>query len=78
MDTRKQIEDRILEIVSNQPNKRIRPITLERELREELRVPLHEIKEALNDLMEEESLVFTYRDPCSYVEVPTLESRRSA
>ena len=31
----------------------------------------------LNDLMREQRLVFTYRDPCSYVEVPTLERNHS-
>jgi hypothetical protein len=78
MRTHEQIEERILEVVSDQPNQRIRPVTLERELREELGISLHAIKAALNDLVQEESLVFTYRDPCSYVEIPVAESHRPA
>ena len=78
MNNHDEISDRILEIVSSASNQRIRPSVLNKVLREEFGLPLKEIKELLNDLVEENVLVFTYRDPCSYLEIPVVESHRPA
>ena len=78
MNTQDRIRSRILNIVSNAPNHRIRPNTLHRTLVEEFGVPIQRIKDLLTDLIEERALVFTYRDPCSYIEIPVMESHRPA
>jgi hypothetical protein len=65
-----QIKARILAIVSGTTNRRIRPLALERQVQDELEVSKAEIRTALLDLMRRERLVYTYRDPCSYVEIP--------
>ncbi len=48
----------------------MRPIALERLLRKEGPSSRQEIRKALNALVRSGSLVYTYRDPCSFVEIP--------
>ena len=78
MDERKRIEKKIMEILFEAPEQRVRPVELERRLKAEEGVSLSAVKETLNALVEEGRLVFTYRDPCSYVEVPVEEPHRAA
>ena len=75
MYTDEEVRSRILAVVSSAPNTRMRPIELERMLLLEGMSSKKAIKEALNDLMLTTRLVYTYRDPCSFVELPAVESR---
>lgn len=78
MEEKKRIEKKIMEIISRSPEQRIRPVELERKLKSEEGFTSTAIKETLNALMEEGKLVFTYRDPCSYVEIPVQEVHHAA
>jgi len=74
MFTHDEVVSRILSTVSIAPNSRIRPIDLERALLNEGVASKGAIKQALNWLMQAGRLVYTYRDPCSFVEFPGVES----
>jgi len=74
MDSLKLTKEQIMKMVSGAGNQRIRPFVLEKFLSKEMGVSIPAVKKALKDLIQEERLVFTYRDPCSYVEIPAVES----
>lgn len=78
MHTIGELKSRILDVVSKAPDRRIRPIDLERTIVGEGESSKTELKEALNALVEAQKLVYTYRDPCSFVEVPNVENQLSA
>jgi hypothetical protein len=73
MSESRQIEKRIIEMISTETKQRWRPYVVVRKLSEELGVPVSKIREALDNLIRKRKLVFTYRDPCSYVEFPVRE-----
>ena len=77
MQTGKQIKTRILAIISGASKQRIRPIDLERTLVKEGESSKTEIKRALAELVQERKVVYSYRDPCSFVEIPAVESNSS-
>lgn len=77
MQSGKQIKKRILAIVSDASNQRIRPIELERALVDEGETSKTAIKRALSELVQERRVVYSYRDPCSFVEIPALKSNSS-
>ena len=66
-----QIKEEVLFLVSSAKYQRMRPHEVEKNLSKKLGVSLFMVKEALEDLVEQRELVFTYRDPSSYVEVPS-------
>ncbi len=70
-----QVKARILEIVSRTQKRRVRPVLLERALKRELEFTGKEFKQALNDLVKARRLVYTYRDPCSFLEIPAAEQQ---
>ncbi len=74
MQTGKQIKTRIMAIVSGASKHRIRPIDLERALVDEGEESKTAIKRALAELVQERKVVYSYRDPCSFVELPAVES----
>jgi hypothetical protein len=78
MTTREETKERIMEAVSGAPDQRLRPIDLERNLEKEHGLARAAIKDVLKELMGEGELVFTYRDPCNYVEIPGSESHHAA
>jgi hypothetical protein len=78
MRSAEEVKAHVLDIVTRATNRRIRPITLERMVMRETGASMQEVKHCLNDLMREKKLVFTYRDPCSYVEIPTPGSHLPA
>jgi TusA-related sulfurtransferase len=43
-----------------------------------MNIPISEVKKALKDLMQGGRLVFTYRDPCSYVEIPAMQNHKAS
>ena len=73
-----QIKKKIIEMVSTAENQRQRPHSVVRTVSDNLGVPIFRVKKALEALLQERKLVFTYRDPCSFVEIPINDmSRRS-
>jgi hypothetical protein len=70
MSTIEQINEQIKRKVSGSEHHRIRPRDLEKALSHETGLPVSEIKSRLRDLIQKGELVFTYRDPCSFVEFP--------
>ena len=77
MNALEEIKERTMEAVWETPNQRIRPIDLKRKLEEHSLVPVA-IRDMLKELIGEGKLVYTYRDPCSYVEIPATESHHAA
>jgi hypothetical protein len=73
MSDSKQIEKRIIEMISTETNQRRRPYEMVKNLAEDLGLPVTQIREVLDKLIRDRKLVFTYRDPCSYVEFPVRE-----
>jgi hypothetical protein len=74
-----RLKDEIVAVVSAAPNQRLRPHEMEKDLARILGVSIFAVQDAVRTLAEEGRLVFTYRDPCSYVEIPAASgSARSA
>ncbi|MFC2171414.1 hypothetical protein ACFLU6_02135 [Acidobacteriota bacterium] len=65
-----KIKEEIIVLISNSKKRRVRPLELKKTVSSKLRLPGSLVKEALDDLVKSRELVFTYRDPCSYVEIP--------
>jgi hypothetical protein len=78
MNAHEETKERILEEVWTAENQRVRPAVLERKLAHERGLALSSIKDAVNDLVAEGLLVYAYRDPCSYLEIPTEEAHHAA
>ena len=70
MNEYKMQRERVMELVGSAPNQRMRPNELTQQLAHESGLSANEVNEIIKDLVEEEDLVFTFRDPCSYVEIP--------
>ena len=64
-----RIKEEILVSLSVASNQRLRPHDVERILSHKLGVSIHTIHQGVKDLAEEGKLVYTYRDPDSYIEV---------
>lgn len=73
MNSIEKTKEKIMKMVMDTKNHRIRPHELEKTLFHERGVSISIVKEALKDLVKLGRLVFTYRDPCSYVEIPVVE-----
>ena len=67
---------KFLEMVSVAENQRQRPHPVMMTVSSDLGVPIFKVKKVLEDLLREQKLVFTYRDPCSFVEIPANNQRR--
>jgi DNA-binding GntR family transcriptional regulator len=76
MLAREEIKVRVLELVLGATDRRIRPITLEKTVASQTGVSIQDVREALSELEREGAVVQTYRDPCSYVEIPDLAQPR--
>jgi G:T-mismatch repair DNA endonuclease (very short patch repair protein) len=70
MSTYDDVKDRLLQLVVRAKDQRVRPHELEKMVESEFQLSRYTVSEALKDLVREGELVFTYRDPCSYVEFP--------
>ncbi len=64
------LKERIMELVANSKEQRLRPIHATQTITRERDASAFEVNAALKDLIEEGELVYSYRDPCSYVEIP--------
>jgi len=70
LQIQEETKERIIQLVRSAGNQRVRPHDLEKSLSQERGITLSEFRLALKDLMQEGKLVFTYRDPCSFIEIP--------
>jgi len=70
---RDQLIGEIMVMVSGARDQRLRPHEIQKVLAVKYAVPLSSVKRALESLVEREKLVFTYRDPCSFVEIPCAD-----
>jgi hypothetical protein len=70
MDQYEEIRQKIMEMVIAAKDQRQRPHSLVKTVSDNSGVPIFKVKKVLEKLLKERKLVFTYRDPCSFVEVP--------
>jgi hypothetical protein len=63
-------KERIMELVASAPNQRIRPSGISRQLAREMGTSSDVVNKIIKEMVDEEELVYTYRDPCSYLEMP--------
>ena len=73
-----QIRKKIMEMVTAAEDQRQRPHSVVMTVSSDLEVPLFRVKKILENLVKERKLVFTYRDPCSFVEMPCDDVSRGA
>lgn len=73
----KETREEIIQMVRAATNQRVRPRDLARSLSHKQQISLSEVRQALKDLIREGELVFTYRDPCSFVEFPAEKGARA-
>jgi hypothetical protein len=64
------LKQKILELVATSRDQRLRPIRAAQTISRERAASTFTVHEALRDLVDEGELVYTYRDPCSYLEIP--------
>lgn len=64
------LKEAIVNLVADARNQRLRPPEIQQMLAGKLGGSVFTVQEALNDLVREGRLIFTYRDPWSYVELP--------
>jgi hypothetical protein len=73
-----QVKEDIYDIVMHSEHMRIRSNDLEKSVSRKYGMHRYVVAELLKDMLEEERLVFSYRDPCSYVEIPPAKPQRAA
>ena len=78
MSQSEQIRKEIMEMVTTAKNRRLRPYSMVRTVSNNLGVPIFRVKKVLEDLLKERKLVFTYRDPCSFIEIPINDITRGS
>ena len=76
MDQAEEIKQKLMEMVIAAKDQRFRPCSLVKTVSENSRVPIFRVKKILENLLKERKLVFTYRDPCSFVEIPINDMSR--
>jgi len=59
-----------MELVAGAAHQRVRPNDVEQTLAQEFDVTVTEVNESIKELVAKDDLVYSYRDPCSYVEIP--------
>jgi len=72
------VKNEIMTQVIRAEDHRIRPHEVEKSVAEKMGVSRYVVTQAVNDLVEEGDLVFAYRDPCHYVEVPPIQLHHAA
>ncbi len=64
------LKEKIMDLVGTSKNQRVRPLDAAQTLTGELGVSASQVNKSVEDLVQEGELVYTYRDPSSYVEIP--------
>ena len=70
MQHQEQIEREILTTLQNADSGKLRPNTLIKAAAQSAGVPYARAKSALVRLARRQQLIYSYRDPCSFVELP--------
>jgi hypothetical protein len=70
MEHAEQMRNRILGLIAEAKDQRFRPIELKRVLEEKFQYSMFSVQKTLNEMVSNGDLIFTYRDPCNYVEIP--------
>jgi len=70
-----RMRQRILNLVVEAKQQRLRPIEVKRILKEKFQYSMFSVQKALKEMVNNGDLIFTYRDPCNYVEVPIDQKR---
>lgn len=78
MTQSEQIRKKIMEMVTAAEDQRQRPHSVVMAVSSDLEIPIFRVKKVLENLVKERKLVFTYRDPCSFVEMPFKDMARGA
>ena len=78
MDQSERIREKIMEMVIAAKDQRQRPYSLVKTVSDNSGVPIFRVKKVLENLIKERKLVFTYRDPCSFVEIPINDMSRGS
>lgn len=63
------LKEEILRLVSEASGQRLRPHDLEKTFYHRPGFPVHTVRQAIRELVEEGELAYTYRDPTSYIEL---------
>ena len=66
----------ILSLIAEAKQQRLRPIEVKRMLEARYQYSMFSVQKALEELVHSGDLVFTYRDPCNYVEIPIGQERQ--
>jgi hypothetical protein len=77
MDQSDEIRQKIMEMVSSAEDQRQRPYSLVKTVSDNSGLPIFRVKKVLENLIKERKLIFTYRDPCSFVEIPINDISRA-
>jgi hypothetical protein len=70
MSEYERLKSEIIKLVTGASSQRVRPHDLGKISSTNLGVSVHTAQQALHELVREGKLIFTYRDPCTYVETP--------
>ncbi len=69
--TKKRIEGEILSMLQQAERGRLRPNALITAIAHGGEFPFAEVKSIMVNLVRRDVLIYTYRDPCSFVELPS-------
>ncbi len=64
------LRERLMDRIASSKNQRVRPTEVKQQLAQEMNLTPSVINEVIKDLVRDGELVYAYRDPCSYVEIP--------
>jgi len=64
------MKERIMDLVATSKGQRLRPVHVAQTLSRELDLSPFTVNAAVRDLVDDGELVYAYRDPTSYVEIP--------
>lgn len=78
MTLSERINQQIITLISNAKNRRLRPQDVECTIADKFGVSISTIKEAVKNLIHKQLLVYTFRDPFNYVEIPAVEEHHAA
>ena len=78
MNQSEQISKEIMAMVTTAKNQRQRPYSVVRAVSDNLGISIFRVKKVLEHLLKKRKLVFTYRDPCSFVEIPINDMSRGS
>ena len=73
-----QIKDEVIAQVIGAANFRLRPHDVEKTVSYKFGASMSAVRQAVKNLVEEGELAYVYRDPCSYLEIPAIESHHAA